>query len=242
MDKLLEAFYAGKVSSNQLNGNAQLLTLAGSETTATLLSGNIHLTSTGMASTNNVLGLTYLLVTHPGVLQRLTEEIRTTFSSSEEITVTGVNGCKYLLACIEESLRIYPPSPQTHPRYTPPGGMMIADKFVPGDMAVGISIYAAARSERNFHRASEFIPERWMNEDAAFASDRREASQPFSYGPRNCIGRNLAYVEMKLVIASLLWHFDLENATEGNWLDQKIYMVWRKKPLMMKLKPIRTSL
>jgi cytochrome P450 len=47
----------------------------------------------------------------------------------------------------------------------------------------------------------------------------RDASQPFSYGPRNCIGRNLAYVEMKLIIARLVWTFDLENATGGTWFD-----------------------
>ncbi|KAK9780326.1 hypothetical protein SCAR479_02963 [Seiridium cardinale] len=222
MEKLIEAYHNGKLSANQLNGNAQLLIGAGSETTATLLSG-----------------LTFLLMTHPHVQQRLIKEIRETFSSPEEITMIGVNGCKYLLACIEEALRVYPPSPSTHPRYVPEGGKVIADKFVPGNMAVGISIYAAAHSERNFHRASEFLPERWMGEDPSFAGDKKEALQPFSYGPRNCIGRNLAYVEMKLVIANLLWHFDLENCTEGNWLDQKIFLVWEKRPLMVKLKPAR---
>lgn len=183
--------------------------------------------------------MTFLLATHPQVHQRLAQEIRNTFSSPEEITITGVNGCKYLMACIEEALRVYPPSPQTHARFTPPQGMIIADKFVPGNMAVGISIYVAARSESNFHNADRFLPERWMEEDPIYSSDKREALQPFSYGPRNCIGRNLAYVEMKLVIANLLWHFDLENCMQEDWLDQKIYVVWEKKPLMMKLRPVR---
>ncbi|KAI0127485.1 averantin oxidoreductase [Xylariales sp. AK1849] len=222
MEKLTDAYRGGKMSSNQLTGNSIVLIAAGSETTATLLAG-----------------LTFLLVTHPNVQRRLAKEIRDTFSSPDEMTVTGVNGCKYLLACIEEALRIYPPSPQTHPRYVPSDGMMIAGQFVPGNVAVGISIYAAARSERNFHEADKFIPERWMHEDPIYADDKREALQPFSYGPRNCIGRNLAYVEMKLVIANILWAFDMENAEQGNWLDQRIYIVWDKRPLMVKLHPVR---
>lgn len=47
------------------------------------------------------------------------------------------------------------------------------------------------RSERNFKRANEFIPERWLNEgkDSEFASDRRDSFHPFSYGPRECLAQ-----------------------------------------------------
>jgi cytochrome P450 len=46
------------------------------------------------------------------------------------------------------------------------------------------------RSEHNFNRANEFIPERWMSGDDAkseFANDRRDSFHPFSYGPRTCL-------------------------------------------------------
>ena len=167
------------------------------------------------------------------------KEIRGAFQEPGDITVAGVNQCKYLLACIEEALRVYPPSPQPHQRIVPSGGAVIHGEYVPEGVAVSIPIFAASRSPKNWAEPDSFIPERWLGEDPRFANDRRDASQPFSYGPRNCIGRNLAYVEMKLIIALLVWHFDLENATEGDWLDQKVYMVWEKRPLWVKLHPAK---
>lgn len=178
-----------------------------------------------------------MLLDHERVRTKLIKEVREQFKTPEEITITGANQCKYLLACIEEALRVYPPSPQPHQRIVPPGGAVLNGEYVPEGVAVAVPIYAASRSPQNWVEPDSFIPERWLGEYPKFNDDRREASQPFSYGPRNCIGRNLAYVEMKLITARLLWHFDIENATEGNWLDQKVYMVWEKKPLWVKLHP-----
>lgn len=71
---------------------------------------------------------------------------------------------------------------------------------------------------------------------AAFAADRREASQPFSVGPRNCIGRQLAYAEIRLILAKLLWNFDLEldgSRMQGrDWIgEQGVWILWVKGPL-----------
>jgi cytochrome P450 len=47
----------------------------------------------------------------------------------------------------------------------------------------------------------------------------------------------LAYHEMRLIMANLLWHFDVEVAEEmgGDWLDQTTHLVWDKKPLLVKV-------
>lgn len=175
---------------------------------------------------------------NPRTLQKLNDEIRGKFSTASEITMIGVNSCRYLSACLEESLRIYAPSPSTHPRYVPAGGMVIGGQPVPEGTAVGIAIHAIARSPLNFKDPDQFVPERWTGETPGYENDQRDAAQAFSMGPRNCIGRNLAYLEMRLVIAKLVWHFDLEDVTQGDWRDQKVYMVWEKGPLMVKLKPV----
>jgi len=222
MEKLVEAYRSQKLTFNQLNGNAKILMGGGSETAATWLAG-----------------LTYYLMKNPRTLEKLTREIRGKFENPEDITMVGVNACPYLLGCLEESLRIYPPSPATHARYVPPGGMLIEGRFVPGGTEVGIPIYSGCHSTLNFRDPENFIPERWTGEDLRYNTDRKDAMQAFSLGPRNCIGRNLAYVEVKLVIAKLLWHFELMDAGNENWLKQKIYLVWQKPPLMVKLKPVQ---
>jgi averantin hydroxylase len=119
------------------------------------------------------------------------------------------------------------------------GGASIAGQRIPAGTSVGLQQYAACRSDVNFRRPTEFLPQRWMGEPE-FAHDRRSASQPFSVGPRNCIGRQLAYAEMRLVLARILWRFDLTLDYEGmggiDWiLDQPVWVLWYKSPLWVKL-------
>lgn len=96
---------------------------------------------------------------------------------------------------------------------------------------------AAYHSPINFHNAQAFHPERWLPEEynnpsSPFYNDRRDVFKPFSYGRRDCIGRNLAYLEMRLIVALLLWNFDMTLA-EGmeNWHIQKIFGLWQKPAL-----------
>lgn len=108
-----------------------------------------------------------------------------------------------------------------------------------------IAQHAANRLETNFHRATEFLPERHLKErDPAFDRDSKDVVQPFSMGPRNCIGRNLAYAEMRLILAKVLWNFDLSLDEERmrrdgtpDWLKQRAFALWEKKPLWVKLTP-----
>lgn len=52
-----------------------------------------------------------------------------------------------------------------------------------------------------------YRPERWL-EDTPEAANLRKYVMPFSQGPRACLGRNLAYLEQQLVIASLVYNYD----------------------------------
>lgn len=103
--------------------------------------------------------------------------------------------------------------------------------------------YGSYHLESNFHRPNEFHPQRWMG-DVQFAEDERAVFQPFSVGPRNCIGRNLAYAEMRLILAKILFSFDMEldEGMTGQWMDQKVYGLWEKKPLWVRLKPVERAL
>jgi cytochrome P450 len=71
-----------------------------------------------------------------------------------------------------------------------------------------------------------------------FVNDNYDAFQPWSVGLRNCIGRNLAYAELRLTLAKVLWHYDITLDTEktGDFLDQKIWSIWAKRELYVTLK------
>lgn len=110
------------------------------------------------------------------------------------------------------------------------------------------------RDARNFSPYPElFLPERWLSKD------QRERLEPeifnqsipyvlnqtaflaFSYGPANCVGKQLAYTEMRLVICSLLHHFDFKFACGYSPLqyeyDLRDYYVALRGPLITSLTP-----
>ena len=154
-------------SFESIQAQAEVLVLAGSETTATALSGII-----------------YQLGRHPAVYERLAEEIRTSLQTYEGITGRTTDSLPYLKAVIEEGLRIYPPVPIGLPRVSP--GETVDGQYIPRDTIVHVSSWSATHSVRNFHKPLDFIPERWMDPDC---KDNKSASQPFSLGSRACLGR-----------------------------------------------------
>ncbi|CAG9938600.1 unnamed protein product [Clonostachys rosea f. rosea IK726] len=210
------------LTKGELVENASVLIIAGSETTATQLSGT-----------------TYHLLTNPSIYNRLTEEIRSTFESEDEITLARVNDLQYMHAVFEEGFRMYPPVPTGLPRITPPEGEFIEGYWIPGKTSVSVSQYSSYHNERNFRDAEKFVPERWLG-DPKYKSDSRGVLNPFSYGPNNCIGKNLAYAEMRLILARLLWSFDLEMLPESkNWDQQKTFLLWDKGPIQVKVTAVQ---
>ncbi len=103
---------------------------------------------------------------------------------------------------------------------------------------VAVHQWAMYHNEEHFKDPFVYHPERWLG-DSAFADDRKEAFQPFHVGPRNCIGKNLAYVEMRLILARVLWNFDLQIAEDSlDWMrKQRIYNLWEKGKLNVYLTP-----
>lgn len=211
------------MSPAEINVNAFSLSIAGSESTATALSG-----------------AAFFMLTRPSVYQRLVHEIRSAHLNEEDISLTSTQKLEYLDAVIMETLRMYPPVAITLPRCVPAGGETIKGHFVPEGMTVGVHHYSAYHLPDNFHRPNDFLPERWlpgMRDAAPFASDNKECLQPFSFGPRNCLGKNIARAEMRLLFAKLLFRFDwtIEPGQDG-WMDQRLQGFWQKKPLYCSLK------
>ncbi|KAG9190207.1 averantin hydroxylase [Alternaria panax] len=216
---------ATRLSRDEMDSNAVAFLIAGSETTATILSG-----------------ATYLLLRNPFVYAKLAASIRSHFSSAGEITIEEVNKLDYLIAVFQEALRYYPPVPTGFPRIVPAGGDHISGHYIPGGTSVYCSQHAMNHSERNYKDPELFVPERWLGEER-YKDDNKSALNPFSFGPRNCLGKNLAYAEMRLILAKVLFAFDLELVEkERDWMsEQKVFTLWDKGALMIKVKPIQRS-
>ncbi|KAK4176312.1 putative isotrichodermin C-15 hydroxylase [Triangularia setosa] len=206
------------MSPEEIVENANVLIVAGSETTATQLSGT-----------------TFYLLRNPEKYEKLVQEIRGSFETEEEINLLAVNGLEYMNAAFEEGFRMYPPIPFGLPRRREQSPIYIPDP----PTSVAVAQWESYQSESNFRNTSKFVPERWLG-DPKYANDVRGVLQPFSVGLRNCIGENLAYAEMRLILARLLWNFDLELMPESeDWNDQKIYVLWEKGAINVKLSPVK---
>ncbi|PKY05791.1 cytochrome protein [Aspergillus campestris IBT 28561] len=208
------------LSDDEIRANASFFMIAGSETTATLLSGCI-----------------FLLLTRQDTYRELVSQVRARYPTPSAVTFASTADFPYLRAVVHESLRMYPPTPLGMPRVVPEGGAMIAGRFVPGKTAVSVPHYAAYRSPANFSHPNDFLPERWMdNAGDEYSDDQKEIFQPFSAGPRACAGKSLAYAETYLILTRLLWHFDLDLHPQcADWINQQAFVVWNKKPLLVRL-------
>lgn len=160
----------------------------------------------------------YCIGTHRAAYVTLRDLIRATFSQAEEIKWAALKDLPYLSAVINETCRYF--FTLLHrTRVVPEGGMSIDGHFVPGGTVVAVAEYAANHSVDNFQDPFVFKPERWLD---PHPTDNLLVSKPFAYGPRDCLGKNLAGIELRLAIAHLVWHFDLEiEPVEGegakNW-------------------------
>ncbi|KAK4167838.1 cytochrome P450 [Cladorrhinum sp. PSN259] len=216
---------------SKLEINAAILVVAGSETTATILSG-----------------VTYLLLQNPAALDKVTREVRSAFASADEINFTSVNKLTYMVACLSEALRRYPPVPANMVRSVVGSGgsksAVIAGHVVPAGTMVEVGQWAMNHDEEYWHDPWMYRPERFLDggdgDEKSGQRDLIDALQPFSYGPRNCIGRNLAYAEMRLILARVLFDFDLrlDDSSKG-WAErQKANSLWIKLPLNVYLTPV----
>lgn len=110
-------------------------------------------------------------------MKRVTDEVRSAFTSADEITLTSVSKLHYMLACLHETLRVYPAIGQGIVRETSGSGQHIAGEFVPPGVYVEVQPWAINHDRRNWSNPWEFNPERFLKFDEA--GKAIEAFQPF---------------------------------------------------------------
>jgi cytochrome P450 len=166
-------------------------------------------TDTAAAALSN---LTFHLLNNPETMRRLTEEVRTSFTDISEIRMgTALNGCEYLAACIDESLRLTPVLAGCQLREVLSGGLNIDGDHIPQGVDVGVPHHVIMRSSKYYDFPLEYRPQRWMTSETPEDHIRsaRAAFCPFGIGNTSCVGRKWALIEMQLTIARLLFRFDI---------------------------------
>ncbi|CAG9854570.1 unnamed protein product [Phyllotreta striolata] len=160
----------------------------------------------GHDTTSSAIGFAlYSLANNPLVQQKALEEQMEIFKDlkNARATMADLQNMKYLELVIKETLRLYPSVPIL--------GRRVKKEFewensiFPKDVHLALFTYGCHRSDKNYEKPLEFIPERFLEMDGT----NPFKYVPFSAGPRNCIGQRFALLEMKSTISKVLRNFKL---------------------------------
>lgn len=179
---------------------------------------------------NTTLWMLYNLGRNPHVQDKLYQEVESVVGKDADVTSQSLAKLSYLKACLKETMRL-------HPVISANSRILDEDielrgYHVPAGTFIVLENYCTARSEKYFEDPLEYKPERWLREQREEA--HAFASIPFGFGPRMCLGRRLAELEIYLFVCKLLQRFQIEYNQGPLEMYQKILMV-PDKPVKIKL-------
>ncbi|XP_077280264.1 putative cytochrome P450 12b2, mitochondrial isoform X1 [Temnothorax americanus] len=173
----------------------------------------LDMLTAGVDTTGNVSGsLLYYIANNPEKQEKLREEVMSVLpDKTSPVTQDVLNRTKYAKACIKESLRLFPIAVAN--LRTMQTDVCIGGYRIPAgtDVIAGHSLIAKESTE--FSRTQEYIPERWLRDNTEFPSAKEThpfAYMPFGFGPRTCIGRRFAEMELETLLLTVIRNFRIE--------------------------------
>ncbi|KAL2335744.1 hypothetical protein Fmac_016957 [Flemingia macrophylla] len=150
----------------------------------------------------------WLLSIHPLVEAKIVEEIKVNFPNNDGILGTEeVKKLVYLHGALYESLRLFPPVPIERKQAIKADTLPSGHHVHPNTMIL-FSLYAMGRSEEIWGKdCLEFKPERWISNkgDVIYVPSYKFIT--FNAGPRTCLGKDSAMVQMKILASAILHNY-----------------------------------
>eukprot|EP00879_Flechtneria_rotunda_P001364 GHRR01001514.1.p1 GENE.GHRR01001514.1~~GHRR01001514.1.p1 ORF type:complete len:511 (+),score=138.65 GHRR01001514.1:235-1767(+) len=184
----------GIVTDKHIRDQLMTFTLAGSDTTASTLAFCLH-----------------EIAQRPGVLATVQQELQQALGDkpADQLDADAFQSLPYLTGCINETLRLFPAAVAT--ARLAARDEVCGEHLVPAGSILILDIYNLHRNPHFWPRATEWLPERWMpNKQSSLGPQHPNAFQPFSVGPRSCIGRYFALLEMQVILGFLLRQVSLK--------------------------------
>lgn len=160
-------------------------------------------------TSNSSCALLFHAVRTPGVIEKLQRELDAAIPAGVDVpTYEQVRDLPYLANVINETLRYHSTSGIGLPRQIPQDseGIHLNGYYFPPGTVLSVPTYSIHHSKEIWGEdADEFRPERWET----VTPRQKNAFIPFSYGPRACVGRNVAEMEMKLIVATWVRRYEV---------------------------------
>ena len=165
----------------------------------------------GSGTTSNTLAaLLYHILHEPEVVKKLQAELDAALPNDEVPQFEQVKDLPYVDAVIKEALRIHGTSALGLPRTVPPGPPVeiAGHQFLPGTV-VSVPTYTVHHLRDVWgDDVDEYRPDRWAEDK--ITEQQKAAFVPFSYGPRACVGRNVAEMELALIVSTVFKRYEFE--------------------------------
>lgn len=174
----------------------------------------------------------WLVIQNPKVEEKILQELCTVLMETrgndpckwveDPLVFDEVDRLTYLKAALSETLRLYPSVPEDS-KHVVSDDILPNGTFVPAGSSVTYSIYAIGRMKYIWGEDSlEFKPERWLSSDGKkFEVQDSYRFVAFNAGPRICLGKDLAYLQMKSIAAAVLLRHRL-TLVPGHRVEQKM--------------------
>ncbi|XP_078600780.1 1,25-dihydroxyvitamin D(3) 24-hydroxylase, mitochondrial-like [Branchiostoma floridae x Branchiostoma japonicum] len=175
-----------------------------------IYSNTIELMGAAIDTTSNTLLWTlYELSRRPELQDRLHQEVTQVIGQDKVMTWDHLKDLHLLKAIIKETLRMYPVV-HTVSRLLQEDTVLMGYRL-PAKTCVVAQVYAMGRDPQLFPDPDEFKPERWLRTGEAHDEINPYSSLPFGFGPRSCLGRRVAEVELQLLLAKMSQQFVLSQ-------------------------------
>ncbi|KAF9675453.1 hypothetical protein SADUNF_Sadunf09G0033900 [Salix dunnii] len=175
----------------------------------------------------------WLVMNHPEVEAKIIKEISTILTETrgndhqkwldEPLVFDEADKLVYLKAALSETLRLYPSVPQDF-KYVVANDVLPDGTYVPAGSTITYSIYSVGRMKSIWGEdCMEFKPERWLSPEGDKFEPPKDGYKfvAFNAGPRTCLGKDLAYLQMKSVAAAVLLRYRL-SLVPGHCVKQKM--------------------
>ncbi|GKV25280.1 hypothetical protein SLEP1_g34740 [Rubroshorea leprosula] len=165
----------------------------------------------------------WLLSKNPQVEIKILEELKSKVPIKEEYSsdkrrvfeIEEVKNLVYLHGALSEALRLYPPVPMEHKEPLQPDTLPSGHHVIPTTKIL-FSFYAMGRMESIWGEdCLEFRPERWVSERGGIKHEPSFKFVAFNAGPRTCLGKEMAWCQMKAVAATIVYNYRV-GVVEGH--------------------------
>ncbi|OCL10020.1 cytochrome P450, partial [Glonium stellatum] len=181
-----------------------------------LIQAGADTTGTGLGSTLR------FIVANPTILKKARQEIDDADAAGKLSAPVKYEEVRqhlpYFTACIKEGLRLHPPAPNIFTRLVGKEGKTIDGHFIPPGTEITSHAYIVHRDPDVYAPDPEsFRPERWL-ESKEKANELDGASFTFGMGPRVCLGKDIAIMELYKLLPEIVRQFDIELLEKGKFV------------------------